>query len=337
MDILIIGGTRFVGRALSEAALTRGHNLTLFHRGETNPDIFPDAERIQGDRDGDIDKLAGREWDIVIDTCGYVPRVVELSVAQLQDSVTRYVFISTISVLADSDDTGRDETSALASMPDDINDDTEEVNGETYGPLKVMCEEVVETHFPERALIIRPGLITGPHDPTNRFTYWPRRIRKGGEVLAPGNPAYPVQHIDVRDLAEWTIQLCEERVTGIYHATGPAEPLTLGEWFETCKEISGSDAEFTWVTDDVLLEHDVQPFREVPFWLPHQQLEPLMTIDISKAMKHGLRFRPLGQTVRDTLHWVDNTEEPPGDAGLSPEREQAILEAYHAQTDDTSG
>lgn len=331
MNILIIGGTQFVGRALTEAALANGHQVTLFNRGKTNPDAFPEVERITGDRDGGLSALGERTWDVAVDTCGYVPRVVKASADYLADKVQRYVFISTISVYKDTGEANRDEDAALATFADvDGHDETtEEINGLTYGPLKVLCEQAAEAALPGRVLTVRPGLIVGPHDPTNRFTYWPIRIRRGGEVLAPGQPDYPTQFIDVRDLGEWTLHMIEQSATGIYNATGPDKRLTLGEVMQACKAVSGSDARLTWVDDALLAEHEVRPFMEMPLYVPGDAVEAFMTINVQKAIGAGLRFRSLEQTVRDTLAWVDTLAgDPPGAGGLTPEREAEVLAAH---------
>jgi nucleoside-diphosphate-sugar epimerase len=206
MRLLILGGTAFLGRALVDDALGRGHELTLFNRGKTNPELYPEVERLQGDRDGDLTVLQGKTWDAVIDTSGYVPRVVGQSAELLADAVGHYTFISSISAYADFSQPGADENAAVGKLEDES---VEEIDGDTYGPLKVLCEEVVEKRLPGRTLIIRPGLIIGPHDPTDRFTYWPCRVERGGEVLAPGKPEKSVQFIDARDLAAWNLDMVE--------------------------------------------------------------------------------------------------------------------------------
>lgn len=330
MDILIIGGTQFVGRALSEAVLANGHNLTLFHRGKTNSDLFPEAEHILGDRDGDLEKLGDQKWDTVIDTCGYVPRLVKDAAEYLADKVEQYVFISTISVFAESAQHHRDENAELAQFPESVDPNAEEITGETYGPLKVACEQIAEEIMPKRVLTIRPGLIVGPHDHTGRFTYWPVRVRDGGDILAPGTSDLPTQMIDVRDLAEWTVRMVEAKQMGIYNATGPATTLTVGEMLQTCHEVSGSDGNFVWVEDQFLMENEVAPTRDLPQWVP-AEMSSIFTISVQKAVDAGLTFRPLADTVRDTLAWVDGDESRLKTTGLTPEREQELLAAYRAQ------
>lgn len=331
MKILLIGGTQFVGRHLAEAALVRGHELTLFNRGQTGAGLFPDTEHLVGDRDGaGLEILRGRTWDAVIDTCGYVPRVVKQSAELLAETVFRYVFISTISVYADFKTPNQDEAAPLGVLQDA---QTEEVTGETYGPLKVECERAVEKAFPGRALIVRPGFIVGPYDPTDRFTYWPRRVAAGGGVLAPGTPEQPIQIIDARDLAAWTLSLVEREETGIYNATGPDYGLTLGEALETCRTVSGSDARLRWVPDAFLKENDADSTRLLPFYIPASSgMAGLMTANIAKATAQGLTFRPLAETVQDTLAW-DTTRpaDMPLKVGMPVEQERELLARYAAQ------
>jgi len=328
MRILIIGGTRFLGRQLVESALARGHEVTLFNRGKTNPDLFPQLETILGDREKDVQKLAqaGRLWDTVIDVAGYLPRIVRLSAEVLKENVSRYVFISTISVYADFKKIGIDESYPVGKIEGEA---IEEITGETYGPLKVLCEKAVQDLYGERALIIRPGLIVGPHDPTDRFTYWPVRVARGGEVLAPQKPEAPIQVVDVRDLSEFIMKLIEENASGIYNATGPDYALTIGRLLEVSKQVSGSDANVVWASVGFLNQHKVEPWSDMPTWVPDdEEGVGFSRVDVSKAIQAGLTFRPLEETVRDTLEWA-NTR--PADhewrAGLTAEREAEILAA----------
>jgi 2'-hydroxyisoflavone reductase len=327
LKILIIGGTVFLGRHIVDAALQRGHQITLFNRGKDNPDLFPEVEKLRGDRTEDLSPLAGRRWDAVIDTCGYFPHVVRASAEYLAPAAGQYTFISTISVYADNSVVGMDESAPVAELEDGT---AEEITGETYGPLKALCERVVEEVFPDRSLIIRPGLIVGPHDPTDRFTYWPYRIAEGGEVLAPGTPDAAVQIIDVRDLAEWTVRLVEHGATGTYHATGPKSPLTLEDVLSTSREIGGNDARLTWVDDQFLLEAGVQPWIELPLWLPDtEETRGMLRVDCSKALQAGLSFRPLPETVRDTLSWArTRPETTTWQAGMSRDRERELLASW---------
>lgn len=324
MNILIIGGTRFLGRHLVTSTLERGHHVTLFNRGQSNPTLFPDIETILGDREHDLARLTTRSFDAVIDTCGYLPRIVRLSAQALKDSIESYVFISSISAYADFSQLGITENSPLATMPDET---VEEITGETYGPLKVLCEKTVEAEFPARTLIIRPGLIVGPYDPTDRFTYWPVRVARGGALIAPEKPEVPVQIIDGRDLANFTLRLVEQKATGDYNATGPNYDLTLGAMLETCKQVSGSDAVLRWASVEFLSQHNVAPWSDMPVWVPDTPDEAgFSKVDVSKAIAAGLTFRPLAETVRDTLAWAsDRGPGYPWRAGLTEEREAELL------------
>jgi 2'-hydroxyisoflavone reductase len=322
--ILIIGGTRFVGRHLVEAALGHGHEVTLFNRSKSNPGLFPDVETITGDREKDLDKLQGRIWDTAVDVVGYVPRLVRLSAQSLEASVSRYVFISTVSVYENFRKIGIDESYPVGKIEDET---MEEVTGEAYGPLKALCEQAVRDIYGERALIIRPGLVVGPHDPTDRFTYWPVRVRRGGEVLAPQKPEAPIQLIDARDLAEFTIKLIEENASGIYNATGPDYELTIGRLLEVSKQVSGNDAHFKWASLEFLNQNKVEAWSDMPTWVPDdEEGMGFSRVDVSKAISAGLKFRPLEETVRDTLAW---SQTRPADyvwrAGLKAEREQELL------------
>lgn len=326
MHILILGGTRFLGRALVHSAQSRGHTLTLFNRGKSNPALFPDIDRITGDRAVDLSSFKGRKWDAVIDTCGYEPAVVSRSAQQLAGSVSRYVFISTLSVYADLSQPGADEKAPVAQLPPGAD---ETFSMENYGPLKALCEQATERALPGRVLTIRPGLIVGEYDPTDRFSYWPWRIAQGGEVLAPGRPTHPTQFIDVRDLADWTISMVESGQTGTYNATGPQEPLPMGDLLETCRRVSGNNASITWTSEEFLLANQVQPWTELPLWLPESDSSTagMDRVSIRKALAAGLNFRSLEDTIRSTLAWVNSR---PANhewrAGLTREREAELLQ-----------
>jgi 2'-hydroxyisoflavone reductase len=250
MRILVLGGTVFVGRHTVELALERGHEVSMFNRGQSNPGLFQGIDEIRGDRQKDLDRLAGRSWDAVIDTSGYLPRIVGASARALAESVPHYTFISSISAYARLSEPGMDEDAPLGELSAAGSEDI----GKDYGALKVLCEQEVQAAYPAGALIIRPGLIVGPHDPTDRFTYWPVRAAEGGEVLAPGDPGRPVQVIDARDLAAWNLDLVERGVTGVFNATGPVTRMTMGRMLEACREGIGSDATFTWLDEAFLLE-----------------------------------------------------------------------------------
>ena len=325
MKLLILGGTVFLGRALVEAALEARHEVTLFNRGISAPDAFPAVETIIGDRETDLERLAGRRWDAVIDTCGYLPRLVGLSAGTLRESVRHYTFISTLSVYPLAGAPQRDESAALLTLDDET---IEEITDETYGPLKVLCERALQQSFPGNSSIIRSGLIVGPYDPTNRFTYWVTRAAQGGDAIAPPT-GQPIQFIDARDLATFTLRLTEAGRGGIYNVTGPARRLTFGELLPVAKETLQCDVRFHHASDEFLGEHEVGEFMELPLWVNHDLAESFMTFDISKALAQGLTFRPLTQTISDTWRWArtlpDNMEKP---ANLPPARETALLKAW---------
>lgn len=342
MKLLILGGTIFLGRYLVEAALAAGHDVTLFNRGRHNPELFRQVEKLRGDREAEAEGLAalrGRRWDAAIDTSGYVPRVVGASAHLLADAVEHYTFISSISVYADLSQPGADEEAPVGTLADEA---TEEITGETYGPLKALCERAAEQAMPGRVLVIRPGLIVGPHDPTDRFTYWPARVARGGEVLAPGRPEWVTQFIDVRDLAAWTIHMVQRRATGVFNATGPQEPLPFGELLASSAAASGSSATFTWVGEQFLLDRGVQPWSDLPLWIPELDASSagFSRVNCRRAIDAGLTFRPLDQTVRDTLAW--HGARPEGEtlrAGLGAEREAELLRAWreHLQKETSNG
>jgi 2'-hydroxyisoflavone reductase len=328
MKILILGGTAFLGRHLVENALTRGHTLTLFNRGRTNPNLFPNVETIQGDRKLSLAPLADRTWDIVIDTSGYHPRDVRAAAELLAPNVSRYIFISTISVYSDFSTPNPNEDAPVARLDDP---DNAEVSNETYGPLKTHCEDVVQALYGQRSLIIRPGLIVGPHDPTDRFTYWPVRAQRGGEILAPQAPTVPVQYIDVRDLAAWTNRAAEGNLTGVYNATGPATPQSIGEFLESCRRVAGVESTFTWVSPEFIAENNIVPFLELPLWIP-PDMAGLLTVDCSRAIAAGLTFRPTDEIVQATLDWhATRPADTQLKAGLAPDREAALLTTWHPQ------
>lgn len=323
MKILILGGTIFLGRALIDCARARGHEVTLFHRGKHSPDLYPDLERILGDRNSDLDRLDGRVWDAVIDTCGYFPRQVRQAAQRLAGSTGHYTFISSISVYANFDQPGMDESGPVGTLEDET---VEQITGETYGPLKALCEQAAEAAMPGRTLNLRPGLIVGPFDPSDRFTYWPVRVAKGGDVIAPERPDYAIQVIDVRDLAEWNIRLIEAGNVGVYNATGPASVLTLGELLETCRAAAGSDARFRWAPEALLRRAEIAPWTELPLWVPESEGAGFSAIDCSRAIATGLTFRPIADTVRDTLAWARTlSEDRAWRAGLPGEKEQTAL------------
>jgi 2'-hydroxyisoflavone reductase len=323
MRVLILGGTRFVGRHLAEAALAAGHQVTLFNRGRTNPDLFPEAEHLRGDRGGDLTALAGRRWHVAIDVNGYLPRQVWASAELLAGAVERYVFVSTISVYADFKVPGVSEDAPLQE-PEPGDAEAGEVPEGGYGRLKVLCERAVQTAFPERALILRPCILVGPWDPTGRFAYWVERASRGGEVLAPGRPDRPVELIDARDFAAWAVKMADRRATGVYNAAGPDQTLTMREMLETCRAATGtanrSDAAFTWVGDRFLQERGV----ELPFWSPEEP-DGYDLVDNRRAVARGLTFQPLSRTVRDVDAWIAEDPEGRRPRALPPDREAGLL------------
>jgi len=331
MRLLILGGTIFLGRHLAGQALESGAQVTLFTRGQHNPELFPQARKLRGDRDADLRALGEGEWDAVIDTCGYLPRIVRKSARLLAKRVAHYTFISSVSAYAPSREARIDESAPLASLPAGA---WEEVNAQTYGPLKVLCERAVEAELPGRALIVRPGLIVGPYDRSDRFTYWPRRIAGGGEILAPGRPDRRVQLIDVRDLSAWILQMVAQRRTGAFNAAGPDKPLTMRRVLHTCREACDSRGRFVWVADEFLRGQGVAPYTELPLWIPGEDDR----VDCRKAVRAGLTFRSLRTTIWETFAW--DLSRPLGmelRAGLSAEREIALLRAWRAQCPDGAG
>jgi 2'-hydroxyisoflavone reductase len=334
LHILILGGTGFTGPFQVRYALSRGHKVTVFNRGKSHPGELPgEVEQLIGDRNGQLDALKDKKWDVAIDNPTTLPGWVRDAAQVLKGNVTRYVFISTISVYADVKN-GVDENAPLEKYdgPDAFKETLEAMRAsgyKTYGPLKALSEKEATKWFPGKTLIIRPGLIVGPRDETDRFTYWPVRIDRGGEVLAPGDPKDPVQFIDARDLAEWTIRMAENRETGIYNATGPAKLLMMGDMLTGIKDALKSDAKFIWANADFLKQQKVEAWSDMPVWAGDEL--GLARTNISRALGKGLKFRPLAETARDTLAWFKSQ---PAErraklkAGLTPEREAGLLAAW---------
>ncbi len=330
LDILILGGTGFLGPHTVRAALARGHRMTLFNRGRTNPHLFQDLEKLVGDRDGKLDALKGRRWDAVIDTSGYVPRLVDASATLLADACDHYLFVSTVSVYRDFATPGMDEDTPVGTLDDPT---VETVDGETYGPLKALCEQAAERAMPGRTTVVRPGLIVGPGDPTDRFTYWPVRIADGGEVLAPGTPSASLQIMDARDLAAWMILCLEQRTVGTYNAMSPPGLHTMGALMNACRSASDSDAEFTWIDADFLEANGVAPWSDLPAWIPPRgDYAGFGAISVDRATDTGLTHRDLKTTCADTLDWwrdqaPERRKSPK--AGLDRAREREVLAAWH--------
>ena len=334
LRILILGGTGFTGPYQVHYALSRGHRVTTFNRGKTHPGELPnEVEQLIGDRNEQLDALEGRKWDVAIDNPTTLPAWVRDAAQILKGNVERYVFVSTVSVYADTSQ-GVDETAPLAKYegPDPYKETLEAMKAsgyKTYGPLKALSEKEAEKWFPEETLIIRPGLIVGPRDETDRFTYWPVRIERGGEVLAPGNPSDPVQFVDARDLAEWTIRMAENRETGTYNATGPVKPLGIGKMLDEIKGALHSDAKFAWLPAEFLQQQKVEAWSDMPVWAGDEL--GLARTKIDRALAKGLTFRPLAETARDTLAWFKSLPQDRQSklrAGLSPEREAQVLAAW---------
>jgi 2'-hydroxyisoflavone reductase len=337
LRILILGGTGFTGPYQVRYALSRGHKVTTFNRGKTHPGELPkEVEQLIGDRNGQLDGLRDRQWDVAIDNPTTLPAWVRDAAQILKGNVERYVFTSTISVYADTGQ-GVDETAPLAKYdgPDPYKETIEAVKAsgyKTYGPLKALSEKEAENWFPGKTLIIRPGLIVGPRDETDRFTYWPVRIDRGGEVLAPGAPSDPVQFIDARDLAQWTIRMAENRETGIYNATGPAKPLGIGEMLDGIQGALQANAKFMWLPGDFLKQQKVEAWSDMPVWAGDEL--GLSRTKIDHALAKGLTFRPLAETARDTLAWFKSLPQDRQSklrAGLTPEREAEVLAAWKKQ------
>ena len=326
MEILFLGGTQFVGRHLVEAALERGHTATLFHRGKTGTDLFPEVARVIGDRDGGLAALTDQTFDAVVDVCGYLPRLVRDSVEQLRAAVDRYLFISTISVYADSETPGQTEDAPLVQIDDPT---TETVDAKTYGGLKVLCEEAVSEGFGGRSLILRPGFVVGPADHTDRFTYWLRRLATGGTFLAPGDPDDAMQWVDVRDLARFAIDGLERDLGGVFTVTGPATRLTWGVFFESVESCFGAGAVPTWIPE-AFLEEQKAIGAELPMALPTSH-KGWMAMVIDRALGAGLTHRSWEETFRDTLDW--DREHGLKGPGMSAEREALVLAAWRESTE----
>lgn len=358
--ILVLGGTGFVGPHVVAAAQARGHTVTLFNRGKTHPKLFPDVEKLCGDRDGELGALKDRAWDAVVDTSGYIPRIVKQSVELLAPNVSQYVFVSTMSVYANEDIVDADETAEVRQLDDGTTEDVLKA----YGPLKAACEAVCEAAMPGRVTNLRAGWIVGPLDPTGRFTYWPTRLADGGEALAPGDGETPIQLIDARDMAAFIVTAIENATAGTFNVFGPSNypevQLTMRQLIETCNQAAGNKATPTWVDSDFLLAHEVAPWSEMPGWVP---ASPAMAgfgrRSNSRAVAAGLKLRSLVETARDTLAWSASPDlelwvadtEPFGSAamiarteenktksirgaGLARDKEARVLAAWKARADE---
>jgi 2'-hydroxyisoflavone reductase len=353
MNILILGGTIFLGRALVQSALTKGHTVTLFNRGKSNPKLFsqdiPDNLTIvHGDRTQDIERLQGRKFDAVIDTCGYVPAVVQQSAEFFKDIAPVYTFISSVSVYEEFMQAMVDEESKVLTLPDDA--DKTKVTNETYGVLKALCEQEVQEVYGQRAentsILVRPGLIVGEYDPTDRFTYWVERVHEGGEILVPGRKDFAVAFVDVHDVADFTLTATEQAVQNsakwksrTFNVSGPSERLTIDEFLQQCLHVAKSNATFTWVSQEFLSDNNVGPWMEMPLWIPDSPNVRIETDSISceAAIAEGLQCRSVEETIQSTLNWLSerrlkspNQAVRPMRAGISQERETELLKKWHS-------
>lgn len=344
LKLLVLGGTGLIGPPLVEYAVARGHEVTLFNRGTTNAELFPDLEKLRGDRNGDLVSIeeqvaAGRQWDAVIDNTASIPAWVTASAGLLAPAAKTYLYTSSISAYADHSIPGADETAPLGTITaaeEAAVDVPQKITGENYGPLKARCEAESEKAFPGRCIVVRPGLIVGPGDRSDRFTYWPVRIARGGEVLAPGTPDDPVQFIDTRDLGEWYVRLLENHAIGIYNGVGPRSQMTIGGLLHGIRATLDNDIAFTWADADFLEQHEVAAWMEMTVWVPPVgEYAGFGAASIDRALATGLSFRPLAVTARDTLAWWNGLEaerRATPRAGLAAAKEAKVLAAWHART-----
>ncbi|TQV72427.1 NAD-dependent epimerase/dehydratase family protein [Aliikangiella marina] len=327
LKILFLGGTGFLGPHTVNAAIAQGHEVTLFNRGKTNPEMFSELEKIKGDRNtADIQKLANRKWDVVIDTSAYYPRSVNMAMEVLKENISQYLLVSTISVYADWSKPGMDESTPVGTIEDPT---VEEVNGQTYGPLKALCEQAAEKQMPGKVCTIRPGLIVGPRDKTDRFTYWPVRIKKGGDVLAPGDGSDFIQYIDVRDLAEWMVYCVEQNINGIFNAQTNGSDITMKQLLDTCVKVINPAANLVWADKAFLQEQEVAPWQEMPVWIPAEgEYGGSGMMSSAKAYANGLKERPMEVVIKDCYDWFTTLpEERQANLkwGIKAEKEAKVL------------
>ncbi|KPB04275.1 NAD-dependent epimerase/dehydratase family protein [Bacillus sp. CHD6a] len=339
MKILVIGGTRFLGRFIIEEALKQGHEVTMFNRGN-HLDLFPQVECIVGDRNKDLSLLEAGKWDVAIDTCGFTPKALAESTKVLADKVEHYTFISSISVYKDWIPANIKEDYPIQFLTEkeieEIGYGTQEQINAHYGALKAESERAAEENMPNKVLHVRSGLLVGPYDYSDRFSYWVNRVAEGGEVLAPGRKEREIQYIDARDMALWILKMADEKITGTFNVTGPTTPATMEDYLSTCKKVSVSDANFIWAEESFLLEQQVAPWTEMPLWIPEEH--PLVegsepwrgasSINMEKALEHRLEVRPLEETVRDVLDFELSRREEERKAGIHKEKEQNVLNAW---------
>lgn len=334
LKILVLGGTAFLGPHFVRAAQANGHEVTLFNRGKTNPGLFKDLEQLRGDREkGDLESLKGRSFDAVIDTSGYVPAHVEATAKLFADKAAHYQFISTISVYGSFGE--RPDAITEATPVGEVADEdvakvsTIRQSMPFYGPMKARCEAAAEAAMPGRVSNVRPGLIVGPLDTSDRFTWWPVRCDRGGEVLAPGDRDGHVQFVDARDLAAFMLRCVEEKIAGVYNVTGFHGRVSMAEVLGACKCATSSPVELVWAPEEFLAEQKVQPYMQMPLWIPR---DGRSVVDCSAAIGKGLRFRPIADTVRDTLQWAkqERGDKPFARTGLPAEREAELVRMVKA-------
>lgn len=336
LRILVLGGTRFIGVHITELALRRGHIVTLFNRGQTNPQLFPKIEKLRGDRDGQLDALRGRTWDVVIDDSGFVPRHVRLTAQLLAPNVGQYLFISSVSVYANFT-TAPDEGSPLGRLADE---ETEKVDEDTYGPLKALCERAAEAALPGRVTVLRPGYIVGPYDNSDRFTYWPARAARGGEMLAPDGPGDPIQFVDVRDLARFILAVLEKGVMGTFNVVSPPGRFAMGDLLSASVSCARAlakpsvPARPVWVPAEFMQQHNVALATDMPIWTaPTGADAAFARVSVARALQAGLTIRAIKDSVCDTLVWYlqrPEAERITLKAGIDPAREREVLAAWHA-------
>ncbi len=324
MHFLIIGGKKFLGKHIVGQLIAKGHNVTMFNRGKTNPDLFSEVKTIQGDRDCDLEKLKNISADVVIDTCAYFPNQVTELLKVVKSNIKHYIIISSVSVYQDFKICNINEDYPVGTIEDEK---TREITGETYGPLKALCENKAFSEF-DNVTVVRPGLICGPDDPSDRFTYWPVIMQRADSIIAPDSEDN-IQFIDVRDLAEWIINLAENCITGTFNATGPENPLKINEFLLHCRTIVNPDVEIVFKDQSFLTKNEIMPWSDIPAWIPAEgDYTGFSEIDVSRAVKNGLKFRDYSETIRDTLNWykANFNEDSELKSGLNPGRIQSLLE-----------